>query len=61
MTEELKGDITAAAENITEETLAAFMENFSQHHRTVLGAQGSRIECYMFYDTNFINVSAMHQ
>jgi hypothetical protein len=36
----LKGEVTAAADSITEETLAALMDNFNWHCHMVLDAQG---------------------
>jgi hypothetical protein len=43
----LKGEITVAVVNITEEAMAAVMENSSQHQQIVLDAQGSHTE-YVF-------------
>jgi hypothetical protein len=38
-TEELQGEVTAAVERITEETLTAVMKNFSRRQEMVLDAQ----------------------
>jgi hypothetical protein len=69
--EDLKGEITASVDNITEETLTVVKEIFSRYKQMVLDAQGSHTEyvfikyetpnCHVWYDTKFINVSAVQQ
>jgi hypothetical protein len=64
-------EITAAAESITDEILAAVVANFSQcqhmvwmHRDQILNMFLLKQEtpnCYVFYDTKFIDVSAVHQ